>query len=456
MPPRDETARALTAMHEPATSERAHRPAPSEAEQRQLEHVLVEAFLANVPDSVYFKDRDSRFIAVSKSKVARHRCARAEELLGKTDADFFSEAYARRTRRDELAIMESGAPMLGCEQQITWSDGRVSWVRTSKLPLRDAGGAIIGTFGLSQDITAAKEMEAALEKANKETRDASRLAGMAEVATGVLHNVGNVLNSLNVSAAVIGSGLRHSKAESLGKVSALISEHAANLGEFFSRDPKGRLVPEFLESLARHTSEESTRLLQEIDAMQQHIDHIKEIVSMQQAYATMVGIVEPIDPVTLMEDSLRMNSSALVRHDVSVVRAYGKVPPVAAERGKVLQILINLIRNAKYALDEGRATGKVITLRIEAGARGMVRLAVQDNGVGIPAENLTRIFAHGFTTRAHGHGFGLHSSALAAGELHGTLRAESAGVGLGATFNLELPVAAAAADDRQPPRSAAA
>jgi len=122
------------------------------------------------------------------------------------------------------------------------------------------------------------------------------------------------------------------------------------------------------------------------------------------------------------------------------VRDYQAVPPVFAERGKVLQILINLIRNAKYALDEGRSAGKVITLRIQAGLAGTVRFVVEDNGVGIPPENLARIFGHGFTTRAHGHGFGLHSSALAAKDMGGALTVYSDGPGLGAAFILELPV----------------
>ena len=404
-----------------------------------IEHVLVNAFLENIPDLVYFKDRQSRFIAVSRSKAIRHGRTRPEDLIGKSDSDFFSESYAQKTRQEEESIMASGVPIVGKIQKITWHDGRIGWVRTSKLPLRDGNGRVIGTFGVSQEITAAKEMEAALEKANKDTRDASRLAGMAEVATGVLHNVGNVLNSLNVSATVIASGLRQSKADSLAKVAALVREHAGDLGGFLSNDPKGRLVPDFLDSLSRHASEESARLLQEIDSLQKNIDHIKEIVSMQQAYATMVGVIEPLDPVTLVEDALRMNSSALLRHDVSVMRDFQKVPMVQVERGKVLQILINLIRNAKYALDEGRINDKVITLRILPGVPGVVRIVVQDNGVGIPPENLTRIFAHGFTTRAHGHGFGLHSSALSAKELRGSLAAESQGTGTGATFTLELP-----------------
>lgn len=163
---------------------------------------------------------------------------------------------------------------------------------------------------------------------------------------------------------------------------------------------------------------------------------------MQQAYATMIGVVEPLEPASLMEDALRMNADALARHEVQVVRDFKFTPPVLGERGKILQILINLIRNAKFACDEEAAAEKIVTLRIAAEA-GQVRLSVEDNGVGIPAENLTRIFAHGFTTRAHGHGFGLHSSANAAREMKGALTVFSAGPGRGATFTLQLPAAPA-------------
>lgn len=163
---------------------------------------------------------------------------------------------------------------------------------------------------------------------------------------------------------------------------------------------------------------------------------------MQQAYATMVGVVEPLDPAMMMEDSLRMNAGALVRHEVRVVRDFRFVPSILGEKAKVLQILVNLIRNAKYACDEIGLPDKVLTLRLAASASSdRVQLIVQDNGVGIPAENLTRIFGHGFTTRANGHGFGLHSSANAAHEMKGSLTVQSDGPGRGATFTLELPAA---------------
>lgn len=418
-------------------------PAPAPvAEERSalLDRVLVSAFLEHVPDCVYFKDRYSRFIAVSQSMVRYFGGATRRQIVGRTDFDFFAAHHARIAYEDEQRIIRTGQPMIGKLEREVWPDGRITWVVTSKLPLRDDQGKVIGTFGISKDVTKTREMEVALEKAHRDLVDASRIAGMAEVATGVLHNVGNVLNSLNVSASVIASGLRQSKADSLGKLAALLREQGANLGEFLAHDPKGKRVPEFLATLAQHAVEERDRLLAEVASLQKNIDHIKEIVSMQQAYATMVGVVEPLDPAVMMEDSLRMNAAALVRHEVRVVRDFQPVHQVLGEKAKVLQILVNLIRNAKYACDDGGQKDKVVTLRIRANGPDRVQLVVADNGIGIPPENLTRIFQHGFTTRKDGHGFGLHSAANAAKEMKGALLAHSDGPGAGATFTLELPI----------------
>lgn len=430
----------------PSPSPEARPPLSSGADA--LDRSIVDAFLKNVPYHVYFKDRDSRFIALSASMVRLFGRQHASEIIGKSDFDFFAPAHAQPAFDDEQAIIRTGQPIIEKIEKETWPDGHVTWVSTSKMPLRNPQGEIVGTLGLSKDITAEKNMEQALEVTRKELMDASRMTGMAEVATGVLHNVGNVLNSLNVSATVLANGLRQSKAESLGKVATLLQEHAGDLELFLTRDPKGMRVPELLASLARHGTEEHQRLLQEIEALQKNVDHIKEIVSMQQNYATTVGLIEPLDAAGLMEDALRMNRSSLARHDVRIQREFDPVPPVLAERGKVLQILINLIRNSKFACDDGpNQADKVITLRVRSGPPGRILIDVQDNGIGIPAENLTRIFNHGFTTRAQGHGFGLHSSANAASELHGSLTVHSAGPGTGATFTLELPAAPVAVGD---------
>jgi signal transduction histidine kinase len=182
--------------------------------------------------------------------------------------------------------------------------------------------------------------------------------------------------------------------------------------------------------------------LEEIASLRDNLEHIKDTVAMQQSYAKLCGVTETVEVVDLVEDSLRLNAGAFARHGVSLKREFSNVPPITVDKHKVLQILVNLVRNAKYACDDSGRSDKLITLRVEGTDAG-VRISVIDNGIGIPAENMRRLFSHGFTTRKSGHGFGLHSGALAAQELGGSLRAESEGPGKGAAFILELPSAPA-------------
>ncbi|HVM60496.1 MAG TPA: CHASE sensor domain-containing protein [Verrucomicrobiae bacterium] len=302
------------------------------------------------------------------------------------------------------------------------------------------GQEIVGRVWNFRDITERKQAEKKVETLHRQLLETSRQAGMAEVATNVLHNVGNVLNSVNVSASLVADQVRKSKASNLGKLAALLQEHQNNLAAFLASDPKGMQVPAYLAGLATVFAQEQAEILKELQALSANIDHIKEIVAMQQSYSKMSGVVEEIPVEELVEDAIRMNNAALLRHDVQVAREYGEVPPVRVEKHKVLQILVNLIRNSKYALDEGGRPDKRLTLQVSKNGGDFVRVAVIDNGCGIPPQNLTRIFEHGFTTRKKGHGFGLHSGALTAKELGGTLTAYSDGPGKGATFVLELPV----------------
>ncbi len=292
---------------------------------------------------------------------------------------------------------------------------------------------------LRQDIEERGRMQAEIDKIHKQLLDQSRQAGMAEVATSVLHNVGNVLNSVNVSATLVADLVRRSKVAKVGKVRELLDQHRSELGPYLTEDAKGRMIPAYLGTLAESLAVEQETVVAELGVLQKNIGHIKDIVAMQQSYAKTSGVVETLPVSDLIEDAIRMNAGSLARHEVGIARDYDGSPVVTVDKNKVLQILVNLIRNAKHACDDAGRAEKLITLRVTADERG-VEIAVSDNGVGIPPENLTRIFAHGFTTRKNGHGFGLHSGALAARELGGSLAVRSDGPGKGATFTLMLPL----------------
>jgi signal transduction histidine kinase len=282
--------------------------------------------------------------------------------------------------------------------------------------------------------------KAQLASTHRKLMEASRQAGMAEVATAVLHNVGNVLNSVNVSTGLMSDQVSTSRLSLLGKATGLIEKHKDDLPQFLSTDPKGKQLPAFLSSLNGHLLAEQKALLAEINLLTKNVDHVKHIVAMQQEYARCPGLIECHHVEELIEYALGMNAGALEGAEVKVHREIEVgVPDVYVDKHKVLQILVNLLRNARYACDASGAEDKRITVRAFNGG-GAVKISVIDNGIGIPPENLTRIFNHGFTTRKDGHGFGLHSGALAANEMGGRLSAQSEGAGRGAAFTLEIPV----------------
>lgn len=289
-----------------------------------------------------------------------------------------------------------------------------------------------------------------LKDTQSELLDTARQAGMAEIATNVLHNVGNVLNSVNISADLVTRKLRTSKALGLGKAMQLINDHSHDLGEFITRDEKGKLLPGYLNQLVDAIAIEQQSITEELVQLSKSVDHIKDIVATQQSYAGASSLVEPLHVSDLLEDALRMNSGALTRHHVTVVKEYSDVPRVMGDKHRLLLILINLISNAKYAMSDLSDRPRQMTLGVKVVDNKTLQVSVKDEGEGIAPENMTRIFAHGFTTRKEGHGFGLHSCALAAIEMNGHLSAFSDGPGKGALFTLQIPLINAEVKHEQP------
>jgi two-component system NtrC family sensor kinase len=281
-----------------------------------------------------------------------------------------------------------------------------------------------------------------LQAAQGELIATARRAGMAEIANNVLHNVGNVLNSVNVSAELISVGVRRSKADGLVKAVALLDEHAGRLGEFFTCDEKGKRLPGYLNRLVKALDAEQRNIIQELDSLTRSVQHIKDIVATQQSYAGSASMVEVVDVGDLLKDALRMNAGLLARNEVTVHECLMQVPRMALDRARVLQILVNLIGNAAQSLHEvgDRPRELAIHAALEGDAERALQISVRDNGVGISPDVLPQLFVHGFTTRRAGHGFGLHSCAIAAKEMGGTLMACSDGNDQGAVFTLQLPI----------------
>lgn len=289
------------------------------------------------------------------------------------------------------------------------------------------------------DITERKRSQEELVLLNKQLVEAARKAGMAEVAIGVLHNIGNVLNSVNITSQTLMQRSRNSKVPSLLKLSDLLLEQKDHLDQFIKNDPRGQLLPQYLQQFAKYWNEEQNHIDKELDSLNAKILHIKHIVIMQQTLSKSTGIIETVNVNQLIEDALSLHSDTMEKHEVEVVREFLDFPPINIDKNKIMQILVNLIKNAFESVIESNKAEKKIILRTKMIDDFHIQIEIADNGTGIEQENLTNIFSYGFSTKKIGHGYGLHTSAVAAQQEGGSLKAYSSGRNQGATFVLVLP-----------------
>lgn len=285
-----------------------------------------------------------------------------------------------------------------------------------------------------------KGRDAALEKIQSQLLESSRQAEMAEIATNVLHNVSNVLNSVNIDAAVIRETLKDSNIPNLQRLVTLIQENNNNLGSFFTEDNKGKLIPKYLENLSQVLLEEQNQITKHSIRLKRNINQVINIITAQQSYAHYGGAVEICQLSEIVEDAIQINEESFRCYQIEIIREFTQLPAIYVDKHKVIQILINLFSNAKQAMDGVNRTERIIRVKISKKDEQIAFINISDNGIGIPKENLTQIFDHGFTTRKNGHGFGLHSAAITAQELGGDLLVSSEGVDKGAQFSLEIPM----------------
>lgn len=278
-----------------------------------------------------------------------------------------------------------------------------------------------------------------LKDLNSKIAEIARSAGMAEVASGVLHNVGNVLNSINVSTSILIDQVHNCKSDRLEKLVDLLDEHKDNLAEFIAGNKKGKLIVPFIKELSNQLAIDQEKQVEELKDLSSNVDHIKNIISMQQSYTGSRGVTEKHSAVTVFEDAIKINIASMKRHNIILKREFDEGVMLCVDKHRLIQVLVNLISNAMHAVEHNQNFEKEVIVGVSSG-NGNVIFSVQDNGVGIEKNTLNRLFEFGFKKREGGHGYGLHHSALVAGEMEGRLAAESEGAGQGARFVLELPV----------------
>jgi signal transduction histidine kinase len=273
--------------------------------------------------------------------------------------------------------------------------------------------------------------------------DASRQAGRADVATELLHSVGNVLNSVNVSASRASEIVARSRTNHLAKFAAMITAHRDDLATFFRDDERGQKLPAYFTQLAEIVERDNQEITAELRSLTQNIDNINVIVSSRRLQVKPSHVADIVDVHSLIDDALALVAAACHKQEIEVVRDFERLPAMTMDRHKALQILVHVLTNACDAVLSNQRGQRRIIVRTRRGADGELKIAVEDNGCGVPAQDLARIFQLGFTTKPGGGGASLHYGACAARELKGNLTARSDGAGRGAAFVLSLPFCAA-------------
>ncbi len=405
-------------------------------EKRHQSEYLYSSLVESLPQIIVRKDAAGRF-TYANPNFATLVDRPLELILGRTDDDLYPAELASKLHADDQRVMATGESLT--YERVTERHGARQHLQIKKTPLFDHTGACVGVQVVFWDVTPFRETEGRLRETQRELIEVSRRAGIAEIATGVLHNIGNALNSVNVSAGVISDYVRRLKIDSVGKLEQLLVRDTEPWSATFANHPRGQQVVGFVHVLEEQLKSGRARILAEIEAMRNGVEHINHIVAAQQEFAQASGLTEVQDPAETMEYALRLYDAELLRHDITVTRDYRPTPPIRLERHKAVQVLLNLLRNAKESLTHCVRVDKHIRISVLSPAPDEVRFCVTDNGGGIAPEDLPRLFAMGFTTKKGGRGFGLHNSALTAASLGGSLRAESHGPGAGATFLFTLP-----------------
>lgn len=290
---------------------------------------------------------------------------------------------------------------------------------------------------------------AELRRTQSQLVAASRRAGMADVATAVLHDVGNVLTNTSVSAELAATRVRTSACADLAAVVALLKEHARDLPRFLAADPRGKSALAALDRLAAALSADRDEVLGELERLLGSVERIQDIVAAQAAFDTERTVRERCDLAEVVDDVVSLHAERLSQLDVQLEKAI-EPHALVLDRAKLSQVLGHLVENAIDAL--ATAPERHLVLRAAA-ADGRLAIRVEDTGQGIPEADRAKVFNLGFTTREGKRGFGLHHAALAAQDLGGSLRCEGPAAGGGASFVLELPLAAGECGE---PRAASA
>ncbi|MBU3915503.1 PAS domain S-box protein [bacterium] len=401
----------------------------------------------NATDTIWIRDLDmktldlkTRYISPSIQKSLGFTVEEGMRHSLEESLSPKSVKLANRVLREELAIADQNPGreiMLELEQYR--KDGSTVWSEMNLRFLLDDKGKPNGIIGISRDISKRKQAEAKLLEAQSELVENAHRAGMADIAAGTLHNIGNLLNSIKTSAQSARTLLNESSIINFRKANALLKENMGNIESFIADDPKGKKLLEYYLHLEDIFNVEHRKIAEDVDRVNRKIDSVMDVINLQQNYAGFGSLSERYSLEKLIDDVLEIQSETLKSLSIHVEKTMKKIPTVYVQKTKLLHILVNLVKNAAEAMKDIPLADRKLRISLEQSGEEFVSIKIHDNGAGITKELQRKVFSFGFTTKEEGHGFGLHSSAIYMADMGGEISVESGGTTPGTCFTLRFP-----------------
>ncbi len=417
-------------------------------ERRTLELAKAEtqfkAIYENAREAIFVLDENDVIQLINPAAIEIFGLPDAlDDYVGRNLQEIFKTRKTSRAIMKQMATLRKGADKAAIKEIEIVADLTVSLhaeLSISEIDYDDGQFCVL----MIRDITQRKIAQTKLSEVQKQLIDTAHRAGMADSATAVLHNVGNVLNSVSVSTERIVEVLAADRISGLRKSNRLIEKNAADLGAFFS-GAKGQKLMTFLGNLNVALDSDLSEIAAEANNLKLKTRIMSEVIEAQQGHASLgINFVEEFEIQDIVNDAV-----SLTRHHIDQLKIdlNLNIPErclINAHKRKLLQVITNLLKNAieALAMADQDDTSRQLAVTCEKTEDKQVLISIVDNGQGIDKRDLDKIFNHGFTTKKSGHGFGLHSSANFMTEMNGKISVHSDGLGSGATFSLTLPMLA--------------
>jgi len=406
----------------------------------EQESRFLQALMEYFPDRIYFKDRDSRFIFGSRSFAHQFNLDHGAELLGKTDFDFFSEVHARDAFADEQEIIRTGEQKLNLEEMETWPDGRITWCSTSKVPFRDEQGRIIGTFGISRDITRRKAAERERQQLEIQLRHTQKLESIGALAAGIAHEINTPTQYIGDNATFLDGVVPELLACLQAQRQFLLDRRSGPTDPNREAELLGQSEALDLDYLAAELPKAIRQTLDGVARVAGIVGAMKDFSHPGRAGKALVDLNKSIQS-TLIVSRNEWKYVATLETDLDPA-----LPPVPCLQGEINQAILNLVVNAAHAIAETLGTGssgELGVIRIATRQVGQeVEIAISDTGAGMTEPIRERIFEPFFTTKpvGKGTGQGLSIAHSLIADRHGGQISFESKIGVGTTFTIRLPV----------------